>query len=241
MKEQPGRTSTVSRLAPWCAVAVLALIGIAAAIGRVASVANGGLTEEQIRRLTPAETVQETYQLDRWFVAHPALILFHVVPGALFLTLVPFQFSSRIRNRYIRFHRWSGRVLVLIASLAGLSGLLLGASFPYGGPAAASAVFVAGSLFLFALIRAFIVIRRQDVVLHREWMIRMFSLGIGISTVRIVALILFAITRARMETLAGWSFWSGWILTFAAAEWWIRQTRPPRVAVRDAIVTATGD
>ena len=241
MKDQQSITKTVPRLTLWCAVAVLAVIGIAAAMSRALSIAIGGLTYDQISHLVPAETVDETYALDRWFVAHPVLALLHVVPGGLFLTLAPFQFSSRIRTRYIRFHRWSGRVLVLAALPAGLSGLLLGALFPYGGPAAASAVFVAGTLFLAALIRGFVAIRRRDVMLHREWMIRMFSIGIGIATIRVVALVLFAITRARAEALAGVSFWIGWVLSFAVAELWIRHTRPQRIAVRDATLTATGD
>ena len=240
MKNQRRITETVPKLALWCAVAILAAIGIAAATGRVVSVANGGLTDDQIRQLTPAETVQETYEFDRWFVAHPALTLFHVIPGGIFLTLAPFQFSSRIRTRHVRFHRWSGRVIVLAALPAGLSGLLLGALFPYGGPAAASAVFVAGALLLAALIQGFIAIRRRDVTRHREWMIRMFSIGIGIATIRVVALVLFAITHARVETLAGLSFWIGWVFSFGAAELWIRHTRPQRVALRDATVTATG-
>ena len=100
-------------------------------------------------------------------------------------------------------------MLVLLALLVGLSGLLLAALFPYGGPVAASAAFVAGAVFLVALIRAFITIRRRDVVRHREWMIRMFSIGLGIATVRVVGLLLFAITGARFQDMAGLSFWIG--------------------------------
>jgi uncharacterized membrane protein len=241
MNNHRSITKTVPRLALWCAVAILAVIGIAAAIGRVASVANGGSTYDQISAVLPAEAVQEAHEFDHWFVAHPALTMLHVIPGAILLALAPFQFSSSIRTRYVRFHRWSGRVLVLAALLAGLSGLLLGALFPYGGADAASAVFVAGALFLFALTRAFIAIRRQDVRCHREWMIRMFSIGIGISTVRVIGLVVYAITGASFEVMAGASFWLGWSLTFAAAELWIRHTRPQRIALSDATVTATGD
>jgi uncharacterized membrane protein len=240
MSDQRSSTETALRLALWCGVALLAALGVAAAIGRAVSVANGGLTYEQIRQLLPARMVQEGYQFDRWFAAHPVVTFLHVMLGGIFLTLAPFQFSSRIRNRYVRFHRWSGRVLVLVALLVGLSGLLLAALFPYGDPVAASAAFVAGALFLVALIRAFIAIRSRDVARHREWMIRMFSIGLGIATIRVVGLLLFAITGARFQDMAGLSFWLGWVSTFAAAELWIRHTRPRRVPVVGIPITATG-
>ena len=140
----------------------------------------------------------------------------------------------------MRLHRWSGRVLILAALPVGLSGLLLSGLFPYGGPAAASAPFVAGALFLFALIRAFIAIRRRDVVRHREWMIRMFSIGLGIATIRVISLILLATTRISFQESAGMVFWIGWLSTFAAAELWIRHTRPRRLAVRGVRVRVAG-
>ena len=60
---------------------MLAALGIVAAIGRAVSVARGGLAYGQILQLLPAELVQESYEFDRWFAAHPALTLLHVIPG----------------------------------------------------------------------------------------------------------------------------------------------------------------
>jgi uncharacterized membrane protein len=230
MSDRRGSTETVLRLALWCGVAALALLGVAAALGRAASVAGGGLTYDQLGRLFPAELVQEAFEFDRWFATHPAHTFAHVILGGLFLALAPLQFSSRVRERYVRLHRWAGRALVLVALPVGLSGLFLGALFPYGGRAAASAVFVAGALFLLALVRAFVAIRRGDVARHREWMIRMFSIGLGIATVRVVGLLLLVVTRSSFQESAGAVFWLGWVSTFAVAEVWIRYTRPRRVA-----------
>ena len=226
MAERRSSTETGLHLAVWCGVALLATLGVAAALGRAVSVASGGLTYDQIRRLFPAELLQEAFEFDRWFAAHPAHTLAHVILGGLFLAAAPLQFSSRLRERYVRLHRWSGRALVLTALPVGLSGLLLGALFPFGGAAAASAVFAAGALFLFALARGFVAIRRGDVARHREWMIRMFSVGLGIATVRVVGLLLFTITRSSFQESAGVAFWLGWVSTFTAAELWIRYTRP---------------
>lgn len=239
MNDQQGSREIVLRLALWFGVAMLAALGIIFAVGRAVSVAHGGLTYDQIQQLLPAGMAQEGYEFDRWFADHSVVTFLHALLGGIFLTLAPLQFSSRIRNRYLRFHRWSGRVLVLVALPVGLSGLLLAALFPYGGLAAASAAFVAGALFLVALIRAFIAIRRRDVARHRKWMIRMFSIGLGIATIRIVSFALFAITGARVQDTIGISFWIGWVSTFAAAEFWIRQTRPRIVPVGGTSITAT--
>jgi uncharacterized membrane protein len=225
MIDQPNATDRILRFVLWSSVAVLTVIGIAAAIGRTVSVASGGLALDQIRRLLPAERVREVYQFDRWFLAHPLLTYLHVVIGGVFLAIAPFQFSSRIRSRHLQFHRWSGRLLVAVAVPMAISGLALGSLFPFGGPIATSAVFGAGIFFLFALIRAVIAIRRRDIAHHREWMMRMFAVALGIATVRVVGLVLTAVTGESFQELAGISFWSGWVLTLGTAELWIRRTR----------------
>ena len=157
----------------------------------------------------------------------------HIVPGSLFLILGAFQFSSRIRTRYIRFHRWSGRVIVLAALPVGLSGLLFGLVFPIGGLLASAAILVSGAAFLLAITRGFIAIRHRDVMRHREWMFRMFAIGLGISTVRIVGLVLLPIIPTRpLELRIGLSFWIGFAFTFAAGEFWVRYTRRRGVIVQ---------
>ena len=75
-----------------------------------------------------------------------------------------------------------------------------------------------------ALIRAVVAIRRHQVALHREWMIRAFAVALGISTVRIVAAIVdIALTPAGFgpQALFVLSVWTGWAMTVGAAELWI--------------------
>jgi uncharacterized membrane protein len=173
----------------------------------------------------PLQRVQETIQLDRWFLRFPLLALTHVVPGTIFLVMAPLQFLPAIRTNYIRFHRWSGRVILMAGLCFGISGLILGAVFPFNGPVATAAVFTTGTLFLVSLICAFVAIRRGNVARHREWMIRMFSLGVGIAVVRIIATPILLWTTATLTTAAAISFWAGWLLCFAVGEFWIRQTK----------------
>jgi VIT1/CCC1 family predicted Fe2+/Mn2+ transporter len=243
MNDHSTRRETIRGPWIWCAVAILVAIGTAAVIHRALALAGKGFdyhqVHRQVRPTLSADAAQDLRDYDRGFAAHPALTFLHIVPGGIFLVLAPLQFSAGIRARHIRFHRWSGRVIVAAALLAGLSGLLLAAPFAFTGAAASSAVIFFGVLFLVAVIRAFVAIRHRDVTRHREWMIRAFSIGIGIAVVRVVGSVLFVMTRAEPFEIIGLSFWIGWMLSLAAAELWIRHTRPAWSGLEGAPMRAT--
>lgn len=233
----------------WTGAIILALIGVAASVGRTISVVEGlrgpqpapelsRLDENNTRLLAKMLGVQPgtfeyedgMVQIRRFlgkFNRYPVPTLLHVVPAALFALLAPLQFSRRIRTRHIRVHRWSGRVLVAIALPIGITGLIFGLFMPFAGLLEASGVAVFGAFFLFALVRAVVAIRHKDVANHREWMIRMFSIAIGVSTVRLVGFPLLLLTRKGPEAWFGHSIWLGFGLTLLAAELWIAATRLP--------------
>lgn len=222
----------------WLGVAVLVTIGVGASLGRGAFPGDFAARADPIRQRTydalhredpfAAERPGEIRHFDGRFGADRFLTLLHVLPGAVFLVLAPLQFSSRLRNRHIRFHRWSGRALLVIAFAATLAGLVFGLRTPYGGAWEAAAITLFGGLFLAFLVRAFLAIRRRQVERHREWMIRAFSLAIGISTVRIVGMafdVFLTPAGFRPKEIFTLSLWTGWTLTLAAAELWIRYSR----------------
>jgi len=221
----------------WGGVIVLAAIGVAAAVGRGVFPGDLAAREEPVRqrilqaldRDDPFESqrARELDLVDGRFGAHPAATLLHVLPGAVFLLLAPLQFSARIRGGHLQFHRWSGRLLVLAGFVTALAGLYFGLLMPYGGWSEAIAVALFGGLFLYALSRALLAIRKHQVARHREWMIRAFAVAIGISTVRVIAAILdLTLSPAGFAppVLFVLSIWTGWALTLGAAELWIRHT-----------------
>ncbi len=224
------------------AIALLTTVGIAAAVGRAMHPED--LTAVVTRVADPvrakvfaalgledpllAERPAEVARVDSRFAAHPRTTLLHVVPGGLFLLIAPLQFSSWIRRRHVRFHRWSGRFLVLIAVVSTVPGLFFGLVIPYAGLVESAAIALFGGLFLVALVRAVLAIRRGEVARHREWMIRAFAVALAIATVRVVAIALdIALTPAgiRPPALFALSVWTGWVLTVGAAELWILATR----------------
>ena len=223
----------------WAGVLLLVMIGVGAAIGR------GLFVDDFLTRADPVRqrimdalhrddpfALQRPAELDRIdgkYAAYPLLTLLHVLPGGVFLLVAPLQFSSRIRTRHIQLHRWSGRILLPAGIVSVLAGLYFGIVIPYGGLGEAVAIAVFGGLFLIATCRAFLAIRRHQVALHREWMIRVFATAIAISTMRVVGSVLdVALTPAglRPRTLFVLSLWTGWVITLGVAEFWIRYTRP---------------
>ena len=229
------------RRALWVAVALLVVVGVGAVVGR------GVFPGDFTRRADPLRSKvlaafhrqdplasQRPAELDRFdgrFAAEPLVTMLHILPGGLLLALAPLQFSSRIRNRHIRFHRRSGRILAGAAILSALAGLYFGLSVPYGGWGERVAITVFGVLLLVSVIRAVLAIRSGDVARHREWMIRAFAIVLGISAVRVVGTLFdVALTPAGVSPPAQFvlSLWTGWTLTLASAEVWIRYTRGAR-------------
>lgn len=222
----------------WGLVIPLVALGVAAAISRAVFIADLGTRLEPLRQWTfdalhrvdplVLQRPQELARFDGRFAASPVLALLHVGAGALFLILAPFQFSLWVRQRFIAFHRWSGRVLLPLAFITGSSALYFGLVVPFGGLFEAIAVTIFDMLFLLSITLAFIAIRRRQVARHREWMIRAFALALAISTVRVVGGLLdlvLAPAGIPADDVFAIAIWSGWVLTLGAAELWIRYTR----------------
>jgi uncharacterized membrane protein len=172
--------------------------------------------------------------LDDLFAHHPILTLVHIVPGMLFMILGPLQFSSAIRERHLRWHRLSGRVFVTSGLVIGVSALVMSFGMPaIGGVNQAAATTLFGTFFLFALCKAFWHIRRREVALHREWMIRAFSIGIAVAAIRPIIGVFFAtspLTGLTPREFFGIAFWIGFVLHLIAAEAWIHTTPTGQMA-----------
>ena len=243
----PATLKGVAFAAMWGAVLALVLLGLVASAGRGISVFQLAQSPPGSRPdISPydsasfaaaiplygalpgtarySEIEADSRRMARKFGEFPGTTLMHVLPGALFLLLAPLQFSRRIRTRHLRLHRWSGRLLVALGIPIGLTGLFFGLVNPFGGPLEAATVAIVGTLFLFALARAVIAIRRREIATHREWMIRVFAIALGISAVRLVGIAFALTTGTRPAVWFAHSVWIGFLLTLSAAELWIRAT-----------------
>lgn len=204
------------RRAMWIGLILLCVIAAGEAIRRITALA-----------FPPRSSPPQIASLDEAFAKKPALTLAHIVPALLLVVLVPFQFSRSFRDRHIRVHRWMGRIVMSLGLIIGISALAL-IRHPVGGPTEATAILCFDGLFLLALTKAFLYIRRGRVELHREWVIRAVSVALGVATVRPVMAIFFATSRLTglaLKDFFGIAFWIGFTMTYIAAEAWVRYTR----------------
>jgi uncharacterized membrane protein len=221
-------------------VVLLVVIGVAAAIARAMFIGDLVHRAESIRlRLidAPPHSEADLAEVDNKFGNLRFTTLLHVIPGGLFLLLAPIQFIPAIRNRYLRAHRWLGRALLIAVLISGAAGLFFGVFHPIGGVREAIGIVIFGTFLVVCVIRAYVAIRRGNVAMHREWMIRTFAVALAISTVRVVASALDSTRAAAADPREQFvvSIWSGWLITIAAAELWIRYTRRSTDANRLAL------
>ena len=76
--------------------------------------------------------------------------------------------------------------------------------------------------------RAYLCARARSFREHREWMIRTFAIGLGVSVIRIwIPILVVSAPNVPHEVLFVASFWLGWTTSLLGAEYWIRRTRLP--------------
>jgi len=174
-----------------------------------------------------AHYLQEPY--NPGFLEYPTIVAVHLVLGGIYLTLAPFQFIRRIRSKHLAYHRRTGRLLVSIGVVLGATALFMGLVIPFSGWGERLIVGLFGTLFLVALLKAFVHVRAGRVALHREWMLRAFAIALAVATIRLIyipaQLIVADPTDAQNALLWDTSFAVAFVLNTSVAELWIRGTR----------------
>jgi uncharacterized membrane protein len=228
------KPDTRVRRALWSTVIFLALVGSAVAVRRMVHLIPMVVRGYQPPTIARNPVAAQFAALDDLFAHYPILTLVHIVPGLLFMVLGPLQFVPTIRARHLRWHRFSGRIFVICGVVIGLTALAMSFAMPsIGGFNQAAATTLFATFFLTALCKAFWHIRRREIVLHREWMIRAFSVGLAVATIRPIIGMFFATRRFSGLTpheFFGVAFWIGFVLHLIAAETWIYSTQPQRPA-----------
>jgi uncharacterized membrane protein len=224
------QTIRITRLNPaltrilWGLVIFLAFLGVGVATRRaIVLFKPGALSAPK----NPAAA------LDAHFASRRTITLTHILPGILFMVLGPLQFIPRLRARHPRFHRWTGRIFLTASAVIGITGLTMAAGQTIGGLDEKAAIFLFGTLFLFSLAKALWHAMHREFVQHREWMIRGYSIGLAVATIRPIMGVFFASAVLRGHApnpgqFFGIAFWIGFTVQFIAAEIWIRYTRTPQ-------------
>ncbi len=214
---RPGRA--IVRIL-WIVTLFLVLIGIAIVVRRTLVLFGPPAA--------PSRGFPEAAAMDANFARHRLLTMIHIIPGLVFMILAPLQFVRRLRTRKPGLHRWMGRVAIAAGLIIGSTALVMSPQMAIGGVNETVATMFFAGIFLFALIKAFVSIRRRNIALHREWMIRAFAIALAVATIRPIVGVFFATSRLTHLTphdFFGTAFWLGFTMHLIAAEIWINYTR----------------
>jgi uncharacterized membrane protein len=196
----------------WLATLLLVLIGVAIVVRRTLNLFGSSAGP-----------------LDAGFAQHRLLTMLHIVPGLFFVVLAPLQFVQGLRRRRPRLHRWTGRAVLVLGAIIGSTALVMSPQMAIGGANETAATMLFATLFLFALAKGFLAIRRGRVALHREWMLRAFAIGMAVTTTRPIVGAFFAtgrLTHLTPHDFFGIAFWLSFTIHLIAAEARINYTRP---------------
>jgi hypothetical protein len=103
----------------------------------------------------------------------------HYLMGTVLVLAWPILFSSRIRLRHRRVHRWTGRIYVTAGLLAGVGGMSYILSHGAANRSASIAFGIWGAVMMVSSVMAYVHARARRFDLHRAWVIRLFSMVLG--------------------------------------------------------------
>ena len=127
------------------------------------------------------------------------LMFLHGIPGALALFLGIFQFSSRVRARFLQVHRVMGRVYVACVAIAAPAAVVVATRLPI--PTLTMASVIQASGWILTTGTALYCVRTGRIGQHREWMMRSYPFAAVFVFVRVIIAIP-AVARAGVMGLA---------------------------------------
>ena len=116
-------------------------------------------------------------------IADRHLLIPHTICGTMALLAGPVQFSSRIRLRYLKFHRILGRVYVISVFIGAFTGIALASGRP-GLPGTS----MQAAAWIVCTTAALITARNLHIVQHRQWMARSYAVTFTFVSSRILNL-----------------------------------------------------
>ncbi|HKV28756.1 MAG TPA: DUF2306 domain-containing protein [Candidatus Acidoferrales bacterium] len=115
------------------------------------------------------------------------LMFLHGIPGVIALFLGIFQFSNRLRARFLQVHRVMGRVYVGCVAIAAPVAVVVSVKLPVPTLTAASAMQALG--WILTTGTALYCVRTGRISQHREWMIRSYPFAAVFVFVRVIVAI----------------------------------------------------
>ena len=139
-------------------------------------------------------------------------LAFHLFGGTLALFAGIPQLWMGFRNRYMRIHRWTGRLYVVGVLVGSIGAFLMSTSEQQIlGFGFAFALFALGVAWMTTTGAAYVAILKRRIKLHKEWMIRSYIVTLAFVTFRVLSDYVpyqsWGLDVADYNTAIMWSCW----------------------------------
>ena len=137
-------------------------------------------------------------------------LLAHIICGLIATIIGPFQFIGVLRRKAIGLHRNLGKVYVGAIVISTFISFYLVSTARLGLAYAVGLAFL-GIAWLGSTLMAYFSIRKKNIVMHKEWMIKSYVLTLAFVSFRVVEDILIMMdlgTFADRKILMAWGCWA---------------------------------
>jgi len=132
---------------------------------------------KNVRILDPTSEIAQHFAPVRWY------LIPHAFFGALALVLGAFQFSNRLRARYLTTHRTLGYIYVVSVFIAAPLAVPMTARF---GPSLVAASGMQSFGWMITTAIALYCVRHGNIAQHRRWMIRSYPFAMVFTVTRMI-------------------------------------------------------
>ena len=169
------------------------------------------------------------------YVKNPLMSYMHLIPGIIMYICGPIQFMESVRKKHKHIHRLSGFLFIAATIASGTASILMAFVFPVGGTSETISSSLFGSIMLFSVCKAFYHIREREILLHREWMIRAYMIGLGPGTMHAIIPFFIQVGGKDIGEALSLSLWLGFTIHLILAEVWIRNSKQAKSRTSRAV------
>ena len=209
----------------WAFIVPLTIMGIGGAMGHIF---DGFFATGDIDTIADVNTAlfgEDFFKHWLNFRTYPWARMLHMIPGLIVILLMPLQFVAAIRVNYPRFHRTCGYLVVGGTLFLVPTGLIFAFQHPYVGFREQVPTVFYASIYVCCLTMALKNVYTKNFAAHREWMIRIFGMGLGIYSIRVWYSLFLHLTDLSSKEFFATSFWIGIAFNLIVAEVWINVSR----------------
>lgn len=153
------------------------------------------------------------------------LTIFHIHVYTSIFVLVAGFIALFFNKSLKKIHRWSGRVYVILTLVfSSISGIYM-AFFANGGIPAKISFVILGLLWFYSTYRAYQEVRNRNIMNHRHWMWRSYTLCFSAVTLRLWKVILVYLFHPNPMDVYQVIAWLGWIPNILFVEYLILKNK----------------